>query len=89
MGVPGASRCPVGYTPVERAPGALGPWALRGWAGDWVLPPGGPAPRGAGPGGSPEEASGRGHRPDLPPNSAALRGAKAAPLGATRAGEAF
>jgi len=29
-----------------------------------------------------------GHRPDPPPNRAALRGAKAA-LGATRAGEAF
>ena len=44
MGVPGASRCPVGHTPVERAPGALGPWALRGWAGDCVLPPKGPRP---------------------------------------------
>ena len=30
-----------------------------------------------------------GHRPGLPPNGAALRGAKAAPLGATRAGKAF
>ena len=46
MGVPGASRCPVGHTPVERAPGALGPWALRGWAGDWVPPSRGPRPSG-------------------------------------------
>ena len=76
-GVPGASRCPVGHTPVERAPRALGPLALRGWAGDWGLPPGGPALGALGLG-APEEASGRGHRPDLSPNGAALRGAKCA-----------
>jgi len=33
-----------------------------------------PRPGGAGSGGSPDEASGRGHRPDLPPNGAALGG---------------
>ena len=71
MGVPGASRCPVGHTPVERAPGAMGPCGAG--LGTRASPQGAP-PWGRWACGSPEEASGRGHRPGLPPNGAALGG---------------
>ena len=36
VGVPAASQCPLGHTPVEHPPGAWASWALRGWAGTWV-----------------------------------------------------
>ena len=83
-------RCP-GHAPVG-VPGA--PWGTPLWSalqGPWARGPCGAGlgtgsslqgapPWGAAPGGSPEEASGRGHRPDLPPG-AALRESQGGALG--------